>query len=64
MVASSVDTAVWDALAKSASMPLARYLGASLQPIPAYNSNGLDLMAPEAAADEAEALLEGGFDGR
>jgi mandelate racemase len=61
MVASSVDTAVWDALAKSANMPLARYLGASLQPILAYNSNGLGLMAPEAAADEAEALLEGGF---
>lgn len=63
MVASSVDTAAWDALAKSAGMPLARYLGASLQPIPAYNSNGLGLMPPEAAADEAEALLEGGFAG-
>jgi mandelate racemase len=63
MIASSVDTAAWDALAKSAGMPLARYLGASLQPIPAYNSNGLGLMPPEAAADEAEALLEGGFAG-
>src|SRR6266516_967836 len=31
------------------------------KPVPAYNSNGLGLMAPEAAADEAEALLEGGF---
>ena len=61
MVASSVDTAVWDALAKSMGMPLAVYLGASLQPIPAYNSNGLGLMPPEAAADEAEALLAGGF---
>jgi mandelate racemase len=61
MVASSVDTAVWDALAKSADMPLATYLGASLRPILAYNSNGLGLMPPEAAADEAEALLEGGF---
>lgn len=62
MVASSVDTAAWDALAKSAGMPLATYLGASLQPIPAYNSNGLGLMPPEAAADEAEALLtDGGF---
>src|SRR3546814_18257012 len=27
----------------------------------AYNSCGLGLMKPEAAADEAEALLEGGF---
>src|SRR5262249_19233075 len=29
--------------------------------VPAYNSNGLSLMAPEPLADEAEALLEGGF---
>lgn len=61
MVASSVDTAAWDALAKSAGKPLAMYLGANLQPIPAYNSNGLGLMLPDRAADEAEALLEGGF---
>ena len=61
MVASSVDTAAWDALAKSAGKPLATYLGASLQPIPAYNSNGLGLMPPDRAADEAEGLLEGGF---
>ncbi|WP_424630265.1 enolase C-terminal domain-like protein [Bradyrhizobium sp. SYSU BS000235] len=61
MVASPVDTAVWDAAAKSAGMPLATYLGAGLEPILAYNSNGLGLMSPEAAADEAEALLEGGF---
>ncbi|MCS3474156.1 enolase C-terminal domain-like protein [Bradyrhizobium elkanii] len=63
MVASSVDTAAWDALAKGAGMPLATYLGAARHPIPAYNSNGLGLMAPVAAADEAEALLEGGFTG-
>lgn len=61
MVASTVDTAAWDAVAKAARMPLATYLGATLDPIPAYNSNGLGLMAPEAAADEAEALSEGGF---
>jgi mandelate racemase len=61
MVASSVDTAAWDALAKFAGLPLATYLGADLKPIPAYNSNGLGLMSPEAAADEAEALLENGF---
>ncbi|MGY4173482.1 enolase C-terminal domain-like protein [Bradyrhizobium sp. USDA 4529] len=63
MVASSVDTAAWDALAKVAGMPLATYLGAARHSIRAYNSNGLGLMAPEAAADEAEALLEGGFAG-
>lgn len=61
MVASSVDTAAWDVLAKSVGMPLATCLGAALNAIPAYNSNGLGLMAPDAAADEAEALLEGGF---
>lgn len=61
MVASSVDTAAWDALAKSAGKPLAVYLGATPQPTPAYNSNGLGLMSPDAAADEAEALLADGF---
>lgn len=61
MVASSVDASIWDALAKAAGMPLATLLGAEPRPIPAYNSNGLGLMSPEAAADEAEALLENGF---
>jgi mandelate racemase len=61
MVASSVDTAAWDALAKASGLPLASFLGADLQPIKTYNSNGLGLMPPDAAADEAEALLEGGF---
>ena len=61
MVALSVDTAIWDALAIAADMPLARFLGASPRQVPAYNSNGLGLMSPEAAADEAEALLENGF---
>jgi mandelate racemase len=61
MVASSVDTAVWDAVAVAAGVPLATLLGAEPRPIPAYNSNGLGLMSPEAAADEAQALLEGGF---
>jgi len=63
MVASSVDTAIWDALAIAAEMPLATFPGASPQPIMAYNSNGLGLMSPEAAADEAEVLLADGFRG-
>jgi len=63
MVASSVDTAVWDATARSADMPLSTFLGGSPHPVPAYNSNGLGLITPEQAADEAEALLEGGFRG-
>src|SRR5262249_19699917 len=37
------------------------FLGAALHPIPAYNSDGLGWMSPEATADEAEALPEGGF---
>jgi mandelate racemase len=61
MVASSVDMAMWDALAIAADMPLASFLGASPHQVPAYNSNGLGLMSPGAAADEAEALLENGF---
>ncbi len=63
MVASPVDTAIWDALAIAANMPLATLLGASPRPIQAYNSNGLGLISAAAAADEAEALLVGGFKG-
>ena len=37
-------------------------LGGTLAPVPAYNSNGLGLIPPEKAADEAlELLAEGGF---
>ncbi|HTO96018.1 MAG TPA: enolase C-terminal domain-like protein [Myxococcales bacterium] len=61
MAMSGFDVACWDALAVAAGKPLSALLGGSPRPIPAYNSNGLGLMAPEAAADEAEKLLEGGF---
>jgi mandelate racemase len=63
MAMAALDVAAWDALARAAGMPLARLLGAAPVPIQAYNSNGLGLMPPEAVADEAEALLEGGFRG-
>jgi len=63
MVTSSVDTAAWGAMATAAGVPLATLLGAESRPLAAYNSNGLGLMSPEEAADEAEALLEGGFHG-
>jgi len=57
-----LDIALWDALAQAAGLPLARLLGGTLAPVPAYNSNGLGLIPPEAAADEAlELLAEGGF---
>ncbi len=61
MAMAMFDVAAWDALARAAGMPLATYLDGTPRPVPAYNSCGLGLMAPEAVADEAEKLLEGGF---
>jgi len=61
MALSAIDTAIWDALAVAAGVPLATLLGAMPKPVPAYNSSGLGLMSPEAAADEAENLLVGGI---
>jgi mandelate racemase len=61
MANAGVDAACWDALAVAAGLPLANFLGGALKQIPAYNSNGLGLMSPQAASDEAEKLLEGGF---
>ncbi|HEY1778924.1 MAG TPA: enolase C-terminal domain-like protein [Roseiarcus sp.] len=58
---SGLDVAYWDALAKAADMPLARFLGASCGRIQAYNSNGLGVMNPEAAASEALELLDDGY---
>jgi mandelate racemase len=57
-----LDIALWDALAKAAGLPLAALLGGTLAPVPAYNSNGLGLIPPASAGDEAlELLAEGGF---
>ena len=61
MALSALDMALWDALAVAAGLPLARLLGGAPRPLPAYNSCGLGLMGPQAVADEAERLLEGGF---
>ncbi|HEX4798480.1 MAG TPA: enolase C-terminal domain-like protein [Burkholderiales bacterium] len=61
MAMAGFDVACWDALAVAAGKPLVTLLGGSPRPVAAYNSNGLGLMVPEAAADEAEKLLEGGF---
>ncbi len=61
MALAGFDMACWDALSLAAGLPLASYIGSQPRPIPAYNSNGLGLMSPEQAADEAEALLEQGF---
>lgn len=63
MAAAGLDVAAWDALARAAGLPLAALLGGTPRPLPAYDSRGLGLaLSPEAAADEAEAMLaEGGF---
>ena len=61
MALSGYDVAAWDALAVAAGEPLGRFLGGDRTSLPAYNSNGLGLMEPARLADEAEALLEGGF---
>ena len=62
MALSGLDCALWDALAVAAGLPLAALLGGTQKRIPAYNSNGLGLMDPNAVADEALKLTEGGFE--
>ncbi len=59
-----VDMAAWDALGKAAGVPLCVLLGGSVGAVPAYNSNGLWLGAPDEVASEAVLLRdEGGFKG-
>ncbi|GAA4520853.1 enolase C-terminal domain-like protein [Actinoallomurus oryzae] len=60
-VLAGVDVAGWDALAIAAGLPLARFVGATPRPVAAYNSNGLGLVEPEAAAEEAQQLVAEGF---
>ena len=61
---SGLDMAAWDAMAKASDMPLAVFLGGTVGPVPAYNSNGLWLTPLETLASEAAALVaEGGFTG-
>jgi mandelate racemase len=60
-VLSALDTACWDALAQAAGLPLTELLGAELRAIPAYNSNGLGLLAPPDAAREAVDLMTEGL---
>jgi mandelate racemase len=62
MALAGFDIACWDACAIATGQPLARFLGATMAPVPAYNSCGLGLMDDMGAlADEAETLLGGGF---
>ncbi len=62
MAVSGFDVACWDALAVAAGVPLVEFLGGARRAVRAYNSNGLGLMPAQAAADEAERLLDGGFE--
>ncbi|MEJ8855613.1 enolase C-terminal domain-like protein [Variovorax robiniae] len=55
-----LDMAAWDALAKAADMPLCTFLGGSVGPVNAYNSNGLWLVPPESAEQEAIELRDEG----
>src|SRR5258707_1076921 len=61
MAMAGFDIAAWDALAIAAGWPLASLLGSTPKRVPAYNSCGLGLMAPDRLAEEAEKLLAGGF---
>jgi mandelate racemase len=59
---SALDMAIWDAMAKTADMPLAVLLGGTVGPLRSYNSNGLWRHDVGTIAAEARALQEeGGF---
>jgi mandelate racemase len=57
---SALDMAAWDALAQAAKMPLAEYLGGTVGPVPAYNSNGLWLTPLDTIGSQAEELVREG----
>ena len=62
MAIAGFDMACWDALAQAAGLPLASLIGGGPGLVRAYNSNGLGLIEPAAAAEQAVALVEeGGF---
>jgi len=57
----AIDMALWDALARAHELPLARLLGATLKPIPAYGATGYD--GAEGSARVAAEWAERGFKG-
>lgn len=63
MALSMFDMALYDALAKAAGVPLWKLLGGIDAPIPAYNSNGGNLIPAKDAAKEARELAaeDGGY---
>src|SRR5215467_1272244 len=60
IAAAAMDMALWDALAQSAGVPLAVLLGGTIEPVRAYNTNGLWLIPLERTAAEARELVEEG----
>src|SRR5258706_2107028 len=58
---SGIDMALWDALGQALGQPLARLLGATPRPIPAYNSKGLGLLPLKELQSEAVELVDEGF---
>lgn len=61
MALAGIDMAAWDAAAKARGVRLAVLLGGRCSTIPAYNSNGLGLIGPARAAEEAQELVDEGF---
>ena len=57
----AIDMALWDALARAQGLPLARLLGGTLKPIPAYGATGYDGVDGSArvAAQWAERGIKG-----
>lgn len=55
----TVDIALWDASAKLAGLPLARFLGGQPRPLPAYD--GIGMVDPGGVARDTEASLARGF---
>jgi mandelate racemase len=58
---SGIDMAAWDALGQALGQPLARLLGATPRPVPAYNSKGLGLLKINPLEKEAAELVNEGF---
>src|SRR5258706_2439684 len=58
---SGIDMAAWDALGQALDQPLARLLGATPRPVPAYNSKGLGLLEINKLEKEATELVGEGF---